>query len=197
MHECGLDLHSAQKSEIGDDSVVYVQRKSRLLRCYITVIQGEKKPPSAETAPTGACVTDVRERKRQADVQGDLVFPHRVVRGHAGAKNPVCQRTRVGLPGRGGRRGGSAAGFAARLAERRARLGVDGPERGEGRRGGVSRKGGGDPFDLLVRLVGRIAADELVLLELDDDVWPCVCGADVEAAGRDELDVNLPSGWDG
>ena len=59
-----------------------------------------------------------------------------------------------------------------------------------GRRRGAGEVGG-DALDLLVGLVCRVARDELILLELDDDVGPRSRGADVQAARGDELDMDL------
>lgn len=56
---------------------------------------------------------------------------------------------------------------------------------------GCAGKVGGNAPDLLVTFVGRISADEFVVLKNDDDVRSGIDGWDVETAGRDKLYVNL------
>jgi len=60
---------------------------------------------------------------------------------------------------------------------------------GDGRRS--AGKVGRDAPDFLVTFIGRISADEFVVLENNDDVRTGIEGRDVETAGGDELYVNL------
>ena len=54
---------------------------------------------------------------------------------------------------------------------------------GDGRRG--AGKVDSNAPDLLVTFVGRISADEFVVLENDDDIRSGIDGWDVKATGRD------------
>ena len=52
---------------------------------------------------------------------------------------------------------------------------------------------GGHTAGFLLQLVYRLSGDEFVLLELDDNVWPCVEGSYVQISSLDELHMKLAS----